>query len=523
MKSKVMTATEAANLIKDHDVITVTGNCEMLMPDAVLAALENRFQTTGSPAGLGLYYPVISGAQREGTGVDRLAHPGMLKRVIASSMYTLKVKRICDLIAENQVEAYLMPMGAMWQLLRAIAGKMPGTLTPVGVGSFIDPRTGIGKLTPQTVEDLVSVVTIEGKEYLFYKAFPINVAIIRGTTADEVGNVSIEDEPISSGILSIAMAAKNSGGKVIAQVKRLAAKGSIHPRRVAVPGMFVDAIVVDPHQQDFFPYNPYLTGDLRQPKDQSSRLPLTWQKPLLRRAALELRPEQVVNFGFGVAAGVAQVAAEEGIEDDVWFTVEHGPIGGVPNTKDAFGASVNPLALMDSPMIFDMYDGGGLDITFLGMAQVDKQGNVNVSKVNGKYNLGGFLDIVYRTPRIVFCGSFTAGGFDAEVKDGRLFIKQEGRIAKFVEHVDQETFSGPQAVANGQQALYVTERAVFELVPEGIKLLEIAPGVDLEKDILARMAFRPIISENLRTMDPALFLEAKLGLRDRFTGGASQS
>lgn len=516
MKSKVVNAEESIKLIRSGSTIAITGNCEMLLPDLILKTLEEKYLCKGSPRDMTIIYPVTPGAHREGTGVDRFAHPGMIKRVLASSYFVLKVKKMCDLINSNSIEAYYMPMGACWLLFRAIAGGRPGAITQVGVGSFIDPRNGEGKMNSRTKEDLVKIIKIEGKEYLFYKSFPIDIAIIRGTTADEQGNISIEEEPLSSGILDIAMAAKNSGGVVIAQVKRITQVGQIHPRKVEVPGIFVDKVVVDPNQQDYFPYNPYYTGDLRMPIKQFKPLPLNWQKVIVRRAALELRQGQNINLGFGLAAGVPSVAFEEEIAEEVCFGVEHGHIGGVPTTKDAFGAGINSLAIMDSPDIFNMYAAGGLDITFLGMAQIDQEGNLNVSNINGKYNLGGFLDITWKTPKIVFCGSFKARGFKARIEDGKLNIIQEGRIKKLVQNVMQKTLDAKRAIKEGQSILYITERAVFDLTEKGLRLKEIAPGVDLNRDILNQMEFKPIIDENLSLMESIIFSNSKIGLKKRY-------
>jgi propionate CoA-transferase len=517
MKSKVTAVDEAVEIISPGDTVTISGNGEALLPDRVLQALEKRYLASDQPRDLTLYYPIIPGMQREGTGLDRLAHAGLIKRIITGTYYTLNVRKICKLLQTNEVEAYLIPMGANWQLMRAIAGGMPGAITPVGVGSFIDPRKGRAKLTPRTKEDIVEVIELDGKEYLFYRSFPINVAIIRGTTADEWGNISIEEEPASLGILDMAMAAKNSGGTVIAQVKRITKVGTIHPYRVVVPGIFVDKIVLDPHQQDFFPYNPYYTGDARMPVDQFEGLPLNWQKVIARRAAMQLRPGQVINLGFGLPAGVPAVAQEEGLSDDVVFGVEHGPLGGTPATKESFGAGVNALAIMDSPDIFNMYDGGSLDITFLGLAQLDQAGNVNVSNIGGMQNLGGFMDIIWRTPEIVFCGAFSAGGFRADIRDEKLVILTEGKIRKFVKKPAEKTFDASRANRQGQKVTYVTERAVFELGEEGIILTEIAPGIDLKEDVLDHMEFEPVIRNPVQIMSRRLFRPEIMGLKETFS------
>jgi propionate CoA-transferase len=507
-----ISAEVAANSVKSGQTIIVSGNGEMLMPDRLLAALEKRFLETGEPRDLTLIYNVIPGAQRGGTGVDRLAHPGMLKRIYAGSYYTLEVDKLNDLIRDNQVEAYLVPFGALYNMVRTAAAGQPGVLTPVGLGTFVDPRVGGHKLTPRTTEDISQLMEIGGEEYLFYKAMPVDVAIIRATTADEDGNLSLEQEPISIGILHQAMAAKNTGGMVIAQVKQLAKRGSIHPKSVAVPGIFVDHVVLVPDQMDAMPYNPAWTGDIRLPVDELEPVPLDYKKVIVRRTAMELEPGDLVNFGFGLSAGVPQIAAEEGLADQVIFNVEHGPVGGIPNNKYAFGAGVNMMALMDGQQIFDFYDAGRLDMTCLGMAQVNRDGSVNVSRVNGKYNLGGFLDIVHATKKIVFCGSFTAGGLDIRIEDGKVNILKDGRHTKFVNDLGHVTFNGRFAQGKGQKVFYVTERAVFTMTDRGLTLIEIAPGIDLDKNILSKMEFRPAISDSLKLMDPRLFQQTRMGL-----------
>lgn len=498
--------------IETGQTVIVSGNGEMLMPDALLAALETSFLETEEPQDLTLVYNVLPGTPRGGTGVDRLAHPGLVKRIYAGTYYTLKVGKLSDLVRDNLVEAYLIPYGALYNMVRCAAAGQPGVLTPVGIGTFIDPRVEGNKLTARTTEDITRVMEIEGKEYLYYRALPIDVAIIRATTADEAGNLSIEQEPNSIGLLHQAMAAKNCGGAVIAQVKQIAKQGSIHPKSVTVPGIFVDAVVLAPDQMDAQPYNPAWTGDIRVPFDGLEPVPLDCRKVIARRAAMELKPGELVNFGFGIGAGVPQVAAEEGIADDVIFNVEHGPVGGIPNGKHAFGAGVNMMATMDAQNIFEFYDAGRLDMTCLGMAEVDADGSVNVSYVNGKYNIGGFMDIVHATKEIIFCGTFTAGGLDVRIEDGKINIVKEGRHTKFVDRLKQVSFNAKAALNKGQRVLYVTERAVFDLTDKGLTLVEIAPGIDLEKDVLGTMEFRAAVSESLKFMETKIFQPEPLGL-----------
>ncbi|HEX7056706.1 MAG TPA: CoA-transferase [Bacilli bacterium] len=511
-----ISAEEAAMKVKSGQTVIVSGNGEMLLPDDLLAALEKRFLETGEPRDLTLIYNVIPGAQRSGTGIDRFAHPGMVKRIYAGAYFTLRVDKLNELIKNNQVEAYLIPYGALYNMVRAGSAGHPGILTSVGLGTFVDPRNGKYRLTARTTEDIVRVMTIDGKEYLYWKALSADVALIRATTSDEEGNLSIEQEPNSIGLLHQAMLAKNNGGIVIAQVKQISKPFSVHPKLITVPGIFVDYAVVAPNQMDAMPYNPAWTGDIQVPVDELQPIPLDYRKVIARRAAMELRPGDLVNFGFGLPSDVPAIAGEEGISEKLIFNVEHGPIGGIPNNKEAFGAGVNMTAIMDGPDISDLFDGGRLDMTCLGMAEVDPNGSVNVSCVNGRFNLGGFMDIVHATKRIVFCGTFTAKGLKAEVKDGRLHILQEGKFVKFIPSFDYVSFNGKAAFAKGQQVTYVTERAVFSLTEKGLTLIEIAPGIDLEKDVLSLMAFRPHISESLKEMDARIFKPEKMGLAHDF-------
>lgn len=508
----IISAAEAVRLVPSYATIIVSGNGEFLNPDELLAALEARYLQTGEPRQLTLIYNVIPGSQRGGTGIDRFAHVGMLDCVIAGSYYTLEVDKLMELVNANEVKAYLVPFGALYNIVRCAAAGQPGFLTSVGIGTFVDPRVGGDRLTERTTESISRIMSVDGKEYLYYPAHSVDVAIIRATTADEDGNLTLEQEPISIGLLNQAMAAKNSGGIVIVQVKQIVKRGTLHPKSVVVPGIFVDYIVHAPTQMDAMAYNPAWTGDIRIPEDQPNVVPLDYKKVIVRRAAMELKPGNVVNFGFGLSAGVPQIAAEEGIADQVIFNVEHGPVGGVPNNKFAFGAGVNMMALMDAPSIFNFYDAGRLDMTCLGMAQIAPDGSVNVSLVNGKYNLGGFMDIVHSTKNIVFCGTFTTGGLQVGIQNGKTTVVRDGTIKKFVRSLQHVTFNGRIAFEKGQNVLYVTERAVFTLTVNGLELIEIAPGVDLKKDILNQMEFHPLVSQSLKEMDERLFLPRRMGL-----------
>ena len=514
MVNKIVSASDAAALIKDGDTLTTSGFVGIGVPDELLAAIEARFLETGHPKGLNL---VFAAGQGDGKtrGLNRLGHEGLLKGVVGGHWGL--IPRVAALAVEGKIEGWNLPQGCISQLYRDIAAGKPGMLSRVGLETFVDPRNGGGAINALSTEPKVELMQIGGEEVLFYPAQRLTVALLRGTTADEAGNITMEREALTIDNLAQAMAVKNCGGVVIVQVERVARARTLPARDVHIPGILVDAVVVskpENHLQTYATaFNQGFTNRIRTPEGEIPPMTLDARKVIARRCAFELPVNGVVNLGIGMPEGVAAVAAEEGLLEHMTLTAEPGVIGGQPASGLDFGAAVNTDAVIPQNSQFDFYDGGGLDMTCLGLAQADASGNVNVSRFGSRLaGAGGFINISQNARAVVFAGTFTAKGLEVVIDDGTVAIRQEGRQRKFLDQVEQVTFSGTRAARLGQPVLYVTERCVFELTPEGLKLTEIAPGIDLDRDILALMAVRPLIDE-LAEMDARIFCNREMDLR----------
>ena len=515
MKSKLVSADAAIALIHDDDTLVCSGFGVVGVPDALLAALARRFEAQAQPRNLTLLFGGGPGDGKD-RGLNRIAFAGLIKRAIGGHWGL--VPKIGALAMANEIEAYNLPLGVISHMYRDIAAGMPGTLTPVGLGTFVDPRLQGGRINARTTQEIVETTTLAGREMLFYHAPRPQVAFIRASIADPDGNLSLEREALTQDALAIAMAVKNAGGLVIAQVEYVAEANSMLPRRIKVPGILVDCVVVAPpelHMQTYgTQYSPGLSGEMRVPLDALAPMPLDERKIIARRAAFELMPNAVVNLGIGMPEGVASIANEERLLPYMTLTAEPGLVGGVPGSGLNFGSAVNAVAQLDMNQQFDFYDGGGLDLAVLGLAECDPHGNINVSRFGPKLaGAGGFINITQNSRTVLFVGTFTSGGLEVKVTDGRLHIVKEGRQRKFVEHVEQITFSGDYAARQGKRVMYITERCVMVRAADGLELIEVAPGIVVERDILAHMAFRPIIRQPL-TMDRRLFLPAAMGLKD---------
>ncbi len=514
--AKFMTPREAVELIKDGDTLATGGFLNNGFAESLAIALEERFVETGKPSDLTLVYAAGQGDGKD-RGLNHLGHEKLLKRVIGGH-WNLSPK-IGALAVANKIEAYNLPQGTISQLYRDIAAHKVGTITHVGLKTFVDPRIDGGKINDVTKEEIVELINIAGQERLLYKAFPLNVCFLRGTYADEKGNITLEKEGVTLDTTSMAQAVKNSGGTVIVQVEKVVKAGTLDPKKVKIPHIYVDVVVAVPAAEHMPEADPDMlavyNGDLHIPADSLPPLPLGDRKIIARRAAMELQPGSVVNLGIGVPEAVALVANEEGIGDYMTLTVEAGPVGGIPAGGLSFGLSVNGDCILDQAYQFDFYDGGGLDLAYLGLAECDEAGNINVSKLGPRVTgCGGFINITQNAKRLFFCGTFTAKGLKIATGDGTLKIVQEGSARKFLKKVGHVTFSGEYAQEVNQPVLYITERAVFELRKDGLHLIEIAPGIDLEKDILAHMDFTPKMDTPPKLMDARIFTDAPMGLKN---------
>lgn len=518
----LLTARQAADLIDDGDVISVSSSSGLSCPDAVLAGLGQRFEETLAPTELTSLHPIAAGDMSGIKGIDHIARAGLLKRVVAGSYpsgpSSSEPPLIWQMIDTGEVEAYNLPSGIIYQMHRAAATHQPGVHSQVGLGSFVDPRHQGGRMNDSTPAELVEVTEVRGKEYLFFNAIIPDVAIIRATTADEDGNLTFEHEASSLGALDLAMAAHNNGGIVIAQIKRVVAADSLLPQQVRIPGVLVDVLVevADQMQTTQTQYDPAISGEIRQPLSVLEPIAFSLDKVTARRATLELRSGDTVNLGFGVSALVPHILVEEGLAGDVRWVIEQGAIGGVPLLDFKFGVSMNPDAIIQSADMFTILQGGGFDRSFLSFLEIGRNGDVNVHHLPGRRHVtagvGGFADIVSNAPELVFVGSFTAGRRDIAVTGGALDIRADGPHTKLVEHVAASTFSGDLALKRGQKVTYVTERAVLKLTAEGLVVTEIAPGVDVERDVLARSAFPLGVADELKLMDARLFRDTRTGL-----------
>ena len=499
--TEIIDAETAAGMVQDGHTIVICGCENLLLPDALLGALGDRFARTGAPKNLTEIHPVVVGMGPE-KGLEHLAHPGMVRRAIGSGFSYLKTSRYTKLLKENAFEAHMLPMGTLFQLLRDMAAGRSMTLTQVGLGTFVDPAGEGGRMNDRAQTSLAERIELDDQTFLRYRSEGIDVAFLRGSTADEAGNISMEDEPVSLGVKTLAMATKRSGGKVVVQVRRLTRNGTLHPRMIEIPGVVVDAVVVEPTQSiSGGALNPALTGAIRLPDKLIQQSEPGISRIIASRAAEEVLAHDVVNLGVGMPIEIPKVLASRDLFQTVTFFPEHGSIGGTLGDREVFGANINPQAIIDSTQVFDYFQGGGLSISFLGFGQIDSAGNVNVSKFNGIVpGCGGFIDITDATPRLVYCGSFSAGGLQVATRDGRLQIETEGKYEKFVPQVEQTTFSAEQSLRKKQKVLYVTERAVFSLKKDGLTVEEIAPGIDLQANVLDRVPFAVRVSPDLKEM-----------------------
>lgn len=521
IKVKVLKPEDVTAQIEDGMTVCTIAMTLVSAAESILKNIEHSFVTTGHPCDLTVLHSCGQGDRKD--GLLHLAHEKLTKRIIGSHWGLMP--GWMKLIANNQVEAYCMPQGQIAQLYRSMACGLPGKISKVGLGTFVDPRYEGGKMNTRTkpLEDLISVMKIDGEEYLFYKQVPIDICIIRGTECDEMGNLTTDEEAMKLEVLEGVLACKRFKGKVFAQVKRIVQTGTLNPKNVTVPGVFIDGVVVcdnplvDHRQSSSWYFDPSYSGQSRVVADSIEPLPLTVRKVIGRRALEEVRPGNIINLGTGIPNDVVgNIANEEKINDDIMITVESGIYGGVQSGGIDFGVGKNLYAMITHVQQMDFYDGAGVDVTFMGFGELDGEGNINATKMGPRCTgAGGFLDITQNAKKIIFCGTFTASGCEFTFEDHSLHIVKEGKIRKMVKEVAQYSFNGKIAREKGQEVWIVTERAVFKLVPEGVKLVELARGVDLQKDVLDLMDFKPIMDEEIKTIDPDIYNDGEYGLRTK--------
>ncbi len=521
-RPRVLDAVAIGTIIPDGALVSVSSSSGLGCPDAVLAALGQSYTRTGQPGGLTLVHPIAAGDMYGIRGIDHLTQPGQIARIIAGSYPSgpsgAESPRIWRMIYDNAIEAYNLPSGVLFHMLREGAAKRPGVITKVGLGTFVDPRLQGGRMNDCTRQDLVEVMQMRGEEWLFYPALAPDVSIVRATTADANGNLAFTQEGAYLGAYEQALAARNNGGRIIAQVKQLVPAGTLACQDVRVPGILVDYLYLDPDQRQTTQtdYNPGISGEAQ--VDPATFEPIPWglEKIIARRTAQELQAGQTVNLGFGISALVPYVLHEEGLAGQVTWVIEQGPVGGMPLLGFQFGCAVNAEAFVPSPDQFTFFQGGGFDQALLSFLEIDAAGNVNVSRIAARPHItagaGGFIDITTHARKIVFSGTFTTAGLQAEAVDRQLVIHREGKVRKFVPQVEHVTFSGSYAHRRGQQVTVVTERCVLHLTPAGWQLTELAPGVDLQRDVLDLCGFPLTVVPDLHVMDSALFDPAPLSL-----------
>ena len=513
--NKLMKIDEALNLIKDGDMVAVSGFMMATAARELIVGLGKRYKDSGKPKNLTLYQGAGNG-NNDDQGVCEMSYPGLVKRYVTA--HFANNKPMIKMALSNQVEAYNFPQGVIAHIYRQAAANRPFEITKIGLNTYCDPRIRGGKINSAAKENLVDLIDIDGEEYLKYKVPKFDIGIIRGTTADEFGNISMEEESSVIDSLEVAMAVKASGGKVIVQVKNIVSSKSMDRKLVVIPGVFVDAVVKSENPEIYHRqtpgtfYDPMIAGRYKVDGAGFSTIPMDERKIIARRGLLELGAGSVVNLGIGIPEGVASVAAEEGIGDIV-LTVESGLIGGIPMGRSDFGSAINAWAGLAMVSQFDFYNSGGLDITYLGFAEIDSMGNINVSRFGDRIGgCGGFIDITQSTKKIVFCGTMTAGGLKVGVKDGRLDIVNEGKKIKFKKSIEEITFSAKESIKLGQHVIFVTERCVFSLEEDGLKLIEVAEGIDIQRDILDQMEFEPKMAKEIKIMDCRIYRDCLMGI-----------